>query len=147
MRGKTQEVLFRPLPFGDDIFAQFGDEFAIPIVGNFDPPTLPGVQERIFTNPDNPLDVNDDGHVTPRDALIAINQLNSHGSSTIEELTDDVMYVDTNEDGWVSARDVLGIVNYLNSPVEQATAADIALAALAGIDDDSGKDDEDEESL
>jgi hypothetical protein len=29
---------FTPLPFGNDIFAQFGDEFALPLVGNFDPP-------------------------------------------------------------------------------------------------------------
>jgi hypothetical protein len=29
---------FRPIPFGSDIFAQFGDDFAAPVVGNFDPP-------------------------------------------------------------------------------------------------------------
>ncbi len=29
---------FSPTPLGDDIFSQFGDEFALPIVGNFDPP-------------------------------------------------------------------------------------------------------------
>ncbi|MFH1918923.1 MAG: Ig-like domain-containing protein [Planctomycetota bacterium] len=29
---------FSPVPFGDDLFAQFGDEYAAPIVGNFDPP-------------------------------------------------------------------------------------------------------------
>ena len=29
---------FSPYPLGDDLFAQFGDEFAVPIVGNFDPP-------------------------------------------------------------------------------------------------------------
>jgi len=42
--GGTVDALdhpFTPIPFGDDIFAQFGDEFAVPIVGNFDPP-LPG---------------------------------------------------------------------------------------------------------
>ncbi|MCA9241356.1 MAG: hypothetical protein KDA37_14195, partial [Planctomycetales bacterium] len=29
---------FSPVPFGNDLFAQFGDELALPIVGNFDPP-------------------------------------------------------------------------------------------------------------
>jgi len=29
---------FTPVPFGKDIHSQFGDDFAIPIVGNFDPP-------------------------------------------------------------------------------------------------------------
>jgi len=29
---------FEPVPFGDDLFAQYGDDYAAPIVGNFDPP-------------------------------------------------------------------------------------------------------------
>ena len=29
---------FSPSPLGNDLFAQFGDAFALPIVGNFDPP-------------------------------------------------------------------------------------------------------------
>ncbi len=29
---------FRPVPLGRDVFAQFGDDFAAPIFGNFDPP-------------------------------------------------------------------------------------------------------------
>lgn len=29
---------FSPAPLGNDIFAQFGDNFALPLVGNFDPP-------------------------------------------------------------------------------------------------------------
>ena len=31
-------VDFTPIPFGMDVFAQFGDDFAVPLVGNFDPP-------------------------------------------------------------------------------------------------------------
>jgi hypothetical protein len=31
-------IPFTPEPFGDDLFARFGDEFALPVVGNFDPP-------------------------------------------------------------------------------------------------------------
>ena len=29
---------FSPIPLGLDLFAQFGDDFALPVVGNFDPP-------------------------------------------------------------------------------------------------------------
>lgn len=32
-------IPFNPVPFGNDLFAQFGDRFALPVVGNFDPPT------------------------------------------------------------------------------------------------------------
>ena len=30
---------FAPIPLGTDLYAQYGDEMALPIVGNFDPPT------------------------------------------------------------------------------------------------------------
>jgi hypothetical protein len=35
----TLDHAFSPVPFGNDIFAEFGDELALPIIGNFDPPT------------------------------------------------------------------------------------------------------------
>ncbi len=31
-------VSFTPTPFGQDIYAQYGNSFALPVVGNFDPP-------------------------------------------------------------------------------------------------------------
>jgi hypothetical protein len=34
-------IYFYPTPFGNDIFARFGDEFSLPIAGNFDPPAFP----------------------------------------------------------------------------------------------------------
>jgi hypothetical protein len=37
----TLNHAFRPAPFGTDLFAQFGDELAVPILGNFDPPNRP----------------------------------------------------------------------------------------------------------
>ena len=42
--GGTQNTIvtlnhpFEIVPFGNDIAAEFGDELALPIVGNFDPP-------------------------------------------------------------------------------------------------------------
>lgn len=34
----TLNHAFNPVPFGNDLYAEFGDELALPIVGNFDPP-------------------------------------------------------------------------------------------------------------
>jgi hypothetical protein len=39
----TLNHAFSPAPFGNDLFAEFGDELALPLVGNFDPPTAPTV--------------------------------------------------------------------------------------------------------
>src|SRR5690606_112794 len=38
----TLDHAFTPVPFGNDIYAEFGDEKALPIVGNFDPPVTDG---------------------------------------------------------------------------------------------------------
>jgi hypothetical protein len=75
--GGTLTMPFTPRPFGNDIYAQFGDNFALPVVGNFDPPVVPfsgnAAGPLTDTNPDNPLDVNADGIVSPLDALVVIN--------------------------------------------------------------------------
>jgi hypothetical protein len=34
---------FSPTPFGFDVYAEFGDELALPLVGNFDPPATPTI--------------------------------------------------------------------------------------------------------
>jgi hypothetical protein len=34
----TLDHPFEPVPFGNDLYAEFGDDLALPIVGNFDPP-------------------------------------------------------------------------------------------------------------
>jgi hypothetical protein len=46
----TLDHEFSPIPLGRDVFAQFGDQFAIPLVGNFDPPIgPPSVQNALDT--------------------------------------------------------------------------------------------------
>jgi hypothetical protein len=35
---------FSPVPFGADLYAEFGDELAMPVVGNFDPPVASAAQ-------------------------------------------------------------------------------------------------------
>ncbi len=68
-----------------------------------------------WTNPDNHLDSNGDGQVTPLDALVIINYLNRGGPVVLPEIetVPDVFYdVDTNY--LVTPFDALAIINYLN---------------------------------
>jgi len=111
---------FTPVPFGKDMYASFGDEFAVPIVGNFDPPVTPpssNVTSIGLTNLDNRFDVNADGIVNALDALIQINDANANGQRTVGLGQLGGPYLDVNGDGWISPSDVLATVNYLNSLV------------------------------
>lgn len=74
-------------------------------------------------NPRNPLDVDNDGMVTPRDALLLVNYLNQFGPQFLdpnlgsgEGPLDPGQYIDVNNDGAITPIDVLIIINYLNSP-------------------------------
>ena len=54
---------FSPAPLGNDLISQFGDDFALPLLGNFDPPIAgDGGNAATFvgslTNELNPLDTN-----------------------------------------------------------------------------------------
>ncbi len=75
-----------------------------------------------FQNPLNPLDVNDDGHVTPLDVLLGINQLNERGPRKLtadDSVTGDTQrYLDVNGDGTHSALDVLVIINRFNATAQ-----------------------------
>jgi hypothetical protein len=66
-----------------------------------------------WTNPNNPLDVNNDGRVTPIDALIVVSYLNEFGSGLLP-LPWDGLFIDTNRDGRISPFDALLIVSELN---------------------------------
>ncbi|MCU0961983.1 MAG: dockerin type I domain-containing protein, partial [Pirellulaceae bacterium] len=80
-----------------------------------------------YRNPRLHLDVNDDGHVSPRDALIIINLLNREGTQQLLAPTEHFVppdFLDTSGDNWVSPRDALLIINYLNaSPSGEGEAA------------------------
>ena len=62
------------------------------------------------------LDVNRDVAVSPIDALLVINHLNTIGSSRLGDVAGTSSYLDVNLDGFISPIDVLMIVNVLNSP-------------------------------
>ena len=66
----TLDHPYEPVPFGNDLYAEFGDELSLPIVGNFDPPVAdsgvpdPGGQT-IVEN----ADFDNDGDVDGRDFM------------------------------------------------------------------------------
>ncbi|MCY2990635.1 MAG: FG-GAP-like repeat-containing protein, partial [Planctomycetota bacterium] len=70
-------------------------------------------------NPDQPLDVNDDGAITPLDVLVVINYINRGWPQDASVLYaapgEPLAYADVNGDRWVSAHDVLMVIQYLNS--------------------------------
>jgi hypothetical protein len=108
---------FETVPFGNDIFAQFGDEFALPVLGNFDPPISGKID---WTNPLHHLDVNRDTFVSPLDALLVINRLGQGLPNLAEEA--EPMYYDVNGDSGLSPLDALLVINDLNGPTEVARA-------------------------
>jgi hypothetical protein len=68
-------------------------------------------------NPMTPLDVNDDGFISPLDALIVINLMNSDSVNLLPSANPNFKsFVDTNRDGVVVPLDLLLVINYLNGP-------------------------------
>ena len=116
---------FHTAPFDHDIYAQFGDDFALPVVGNFDPPVTgenpPQYEDVSFTNPVNPKDVNGDNIVSPADGLHIINVINAGGAGQLpvfrSEATPTGPFYDTNADGYITPQDVLVVFNQLNEDV------------------------------
>ncbi|MCA9162193.1 MAG: hypothetical protein KDA62_04410, partial [Planctomycetales bacterium] len=85
-----------------------------------------------WQNPLFRLDINDDADVSPIDALVIINDLNSNGSRTLNEPIDNnspsVFYLDSNADGEVSPIDVLLVINHLNErPTQLGASLDLAV--------------------
>lgn len=75
--------------------------------------------QKPWKNHDLALDVNDDGHVSPIDALLIINELNDVGSHALPAPTASSpvsSYLDNNGDNHVSPADALWVINALNSP-------------------------------
>ena len=115
---------FSPNPLGNDIFANYGDRYALPVFGNFDPPLVasdgyePAGHRLSATNPINAWDVNADGHVSPLDALLVINRLNATGTTSLPDIMIEyeaaAPFLDVSGDRVVSPLDALWVINRLN---------------------------------
>lgn len=81
-------------------------------------------------NSSNPLDVNDDGHVSPLDALHVLNALNDATSAGAG-------YVDVNDDSLVTPIDALLVINGLESTQSSAPQAAMSASAVRGASSSS----------
>lgn len=98
-------------------------------------------------NSSEPFDANNDGFVSPIDALIIINYLNSDAGSEVPSNSDPSFgYIDANGDNFVTPIDALIVINELNNPTGEGEFVDQSRAQLPIFDllDD---DDEDQELL
>ena len=114
---------YSPDPLGNDLFANYGDRYSLPVFGNFDPPVAgsggsTGAHRLTYQNAESHLDVNDDGHLSPHDALLVINRLNRFGTTAVPSLTVQfdvpAPYWDVTGDQFVSPIDALVVINALN---------------------------------
>jgi len=79
-----------------------------------------------WQNPQEPLDVNDDGHIEPLDVLVLINDINAKQSRalTVPPAPPDVAYyfLDPNGDDRLTPIDVLVVINNLNAQAASTAA-------------------------
>jgi Ca2+-binding RTX toxin-like protein len=145
---------FSPAPLGNDLQAQFGDGFALPLVGNFDPPVSGNGGNGVLgslTNLDNRFDTNRDGRVSALDALVVINAMAQEGFEHLDLSTPSRAIallggyqLDASGDGSISALDALQVINELSRQSVTATGEQIDWAASAdSVIADLGDDDDD----
>jgi len=80
-----------------------------------------GLDSPPWLNTSNSEDINNDGIVSPIDALVVINDLNANGARELPPLTDSVNpppFLDSSGDGWVTSIDALRVINLLNANAE-----------------------------
>ena len=97
-----------------------------------------------LTNVPQPLDVDQDGWVTPFDALLVINDLNRSGPRSLVDSDERPrQLIDVNGDMFASAIDALMVINHLNGPPAAASATPVPAADQAddalGDGDAAGK--------
>ncbi len=106
---------YAPSPLGNDLFAQFGDYFSLPVFGNFDPPIGSGSDGASQTNSLIAMDVNNDGVISPGDVLTIINLINAGSQFANQMAPGSSIYPDVDGDHYITPSDVLQVINFLNS--------------------------------
>lgn len=106
--------------------------------------TLSNAVAAPWQNPNNALDVNGDGFVSPIDALLVVNALNTLGGIPLPTPAIVPPYIDVNGDGNLSAIDLLLVVAQLNAAPVQLQAAPLSSSLVAdesaGAADSAGDD-------
>ncbi len=137
---------YAPTPLGNDLLFEFGVAAEQPVFGNFDPPVAESSGEgsgsgaSAYQNPRDRHDVNQDGVVSPGDALRVINAMNLHGAGRLDALipggsqyAPPRSFLDVNGDQFVSPGDVLGVINRLNGARSSGAEGEFAGEPLRGL--------------
>ena len=137
---------YSPDPLGNDLFAKFGDDFGLPILGNFDPPVGNAVESNPLHNTRSPYDVDSDGTISPLDVLIVINVLNNYPKFPSNDpvrtyYTIGQQKADPDNDRTISPLDALSIINYLNRNNGSGEGEANGLKDGAGSDQNGATDD------
>ncbi|QDS87628.1 Serine-aspartate repeat-containing protein D precursor [Rosistilla ulvae] len=104
--------------------------------------------EAEFQNPTNRYDVNNDGTVSPIDALSVINQLNLSGAKQLsaegESGSQNHRFVDVNGDSYITPSDALMVINALNKQTASLANGEYSVARsnAAAVDPDVQSNDE-----
>lgn len=116
-QGGGNIVDFVPEPFAADLFAVFGSDYSLPVVGNFDPHNIRvPVGGPLFglTNPDDPYDVDGDGVVAAKDVLLLITEINRTGPRELTLGALEGPYWDVSGDRQLTALDALTVITRIN---------------------------------
>ncbi len=110
-------IHFTPTPLGPDLHFIMGAPYALPIVGNFDPPLEyqgPEPFGYVNTNLNKPFDVNRDRHVTSVDAVDVMRLLARRGGAfRVTGPMEGGIAADVNGDGVVAPHDVTLVIREL----------------------------------
>ncbi|MEX2174318.1 MAG: dockerin type I domain-containing protein, partial [Pirellulaceae bacterium] len=142
----AQIVRFEPVPFGNDQYMQFGDEFGMPLVGNFDPPVSPSAGEG-EEDPRNSHDVNDDGVVNALDILSIINRLVESGPGPAPTNLVGGPYYDVNADQSINALDLLSVINHIVAQYAVVSGEGEGEGADAFFSDSDAESDDDDDLI
>jgi hypothetical protein len=136
----TLDHPYKPAPFGKDLYAEFGNEQALPVAGNFDPPVTSTSKPPITSvAPVLAGDLDGNARVDGADFLLWQRGLGRNGTSAPSS-------GDANGDGMVTHGDMgMWRENFgRTSPVASTSAASgesfVALAAFASLEEQSSED-------
>jgi hypothetical protein len=109
----TNVVDFHPTPFGNDFFVQYGDDYSMPVVGNFDPPVTSNsgsIVGLLNFNTSNPYDVNADGRVNAGDIIDLVVYVHQNGTGHLPTGRTEPLWVDVNQDGHLRFSDIAALL-------------------------------------
>ncbi len=108
----------------ENVIHQFDESsILVDVVGGVGPSVMASARrvDSIRYNSSSPYDVNLDGSVSSRDALVVINDLNRNQPRRLSPSEVDGFAVDTTNDGFVSALDALLVINFLARQIDGAS--------------------------